>query len=88
LKKSKIVEAVFIKFTRYFTKNIVVKSSIRPDIRYPALGLAGYPAKTVSGASLILIQTNYAKRFNGKFKILSARLQNTSNKRRIKTKLK
>jgi hypothetical protein len=26
----------------YFTKNIVAKSSIRPDIRYPAL--AGYPA--------------------------------------------
>jgi hypothetical protein len=23
-----------------------------PDIRYPAFGLAGYPAKTVSGASL------------------------------------
>jgi hypothetical protein len=34
------------------TKNIVVKPSIRPDIRYPAFGLTGYPAKTVSGASL------------------------------------
>jgi hypothetical protein len=30
-------------------------SGIRPlpDIRYPAFGLAGYPAKSVSGASLI-----------------------------------
>jgi hypothetical protein len=26
---------------------------IRPDIQYPAFGLAEYPAKTVSGASLI-----------------------------------
>jgi hypothetical protein len=25
-----------------------------PDIRYPALGLAGYPAKTVSGAFLTI----------------------------------
>jgi hypothetical protein len=41
----------FYKFI-YLTKNIVVKPSIRPDIRYPAFGLAGYPAKTVSGASL------------------------------------
>ena len=24
-----------------------------PDIRYPAFGLAGYPAKSVSGASLL-----------------------------------
>jgi hypothetical protein len=32
-------------------------SGIRPypDIRYPALGLAGYPAKTVSGASLFTV---------------------------------
>jgi hypothetical protein len=29
-----------------------VNPSIRPDIRYPAFGLAGYPAKSVSGASL------------------------------------
>jgi hypothetical protein len=29
---------------------------IRLDIRDPAFGLAGYPAKTVSGASLIIIQ--------------------------------
>jgi hypothetical protein len=28
-------------------------SGIRLDIRYPAFGLAGCPAKTVSGASLI-----------------------------------
>jgi hypothetical protein len=34
-------------------KKIVVKPNIRPDIRYPAFGLAGYPAKIVSGASLI-----------------------------------
>jgi hypothetical protein len=26
-----------------------------PDIRYPAFGLAGYPAKTVSGAFLTTI---------------------------------
>jgi hypothetical protein len=53
----------------YFTNNIVAMKNIRPDIRYPALtgygirpdicypafGLAGYPAKTVSGASLIVI---------------------------------
>jgi hypothetical protein len=40
----------FIKFTRYFTKIIpvVAKSSIRRDIRYPAL--TGYPARSpVSG---------------------------------------
>jgi hypothetical protein len=41
------------------TKNIVVKRNTRPDIRYPALtgypafGLAGCPAKTVSDASLL-----------------------------------
>jgi hypothetical protein len=38
---------------RHFTKNIAIKSSIRPDILYPAL--TGYPAKTVSGASLVFI---------------------------------
>ena len=27
---------------------------IRPDIRYPAFGPAGYPAKSVSGASLVV----------------------------------
>jgi hypothetical protein len=47
-----------------FYKNIAVKPStgagIRPDIRplpgirYPAFGVAGYPAKTVSGASLLI----------------------------------
>jgi hypothetical protein len=43
------------KFIWYFTKNIFVKPNIRPDILYPAFGLAGYQAKTVpvSGASLI-----------------------------------
>jgi hypothetical protein len=38
-------------------KNIVVNPSIRPDIRCPAFGLAGYPAKTVSGASLEISET-------------------------------
>jgi hypothetical protein len=58
-----IVKAVFYKFIWYLTKNIVFKPrirplpDIRPDIRYPALGLAGYPAKTVSGASLIPQET-------------------------------
>jgi hypothetical protein len=28
-------------------------SSIRQDIQYPTFGLAGYPAKTVSGTSLV-----------------------------------
>jgi hypothetical protein len=32
----------FYKYICYLTKNIVAKSSIRPDIRYPAL--TGYPA--------------------------------------------
>jgi hypothetical protein len=36
-----------------FFQNIVAKPSIRPDIRFPAFGLAGYSAKTVSGASLL-----------------------------------
>jgi hypothetical protein len=31
---------------------------IRPDIWYPAFGLAGYPAKSVSGASLTIKQRN------------------------------
>jgi hypothetical protein len=35
----------FYKFILYFTKNIFVKPSVRPDIRYPALTgySAGYP---------------------------------------------
>jgi hypothetical protein len=35
---------------------MVVKQNILPDIRYPAFGLDGYPAKTVqvSGASLVI----------------------------------
>jgi hypothetical protein len=45
-------------------QKLVVKSNIRPGIRYPALpdiryptdGIAGYLAKTVSGASLFFIQ--------------------------------
>jgi hypothetical protein len=63
-----LLEPVY-KFSLYFTKNIVVTPNIRPDIQlnirypalldiwqdiqYPALGIAGYPAKIVSGASLI-----------------------------------
>jgi hypothetical protein len=39
----------FKKISLYFIKNKFVKT----DIRYPAFGLAGYPAKTVSGASLL-----------------------------------
>jgi hypothetical protein len=68
LLKTIIVKALK-KIILYFTKNIVAKTNIRLDIRYPALtgygirpdicypafGLAGYPAKTVSGASLIVI---------------------------------
>jgi hypothetical protein len=53
LLKNIIVEAFLKKFILYFTKNIFVKTNIRPDIRYPAFGLARYPAKTVSGASLL-----------------------------------
>jgi hypothetical protein len=32
---------------------------MRLDIRYPAFGLSGYPAKTVSGASLIIRPEQY-----------------------------
>jgi hypothetical protein len=49
-----IVKAVFINLFNILpkiSKNIVFKPSIRPDIRFPAL--TGYPAKTVSGASLV-----------------------------------
>jgi hypothetical protein len=44
----------------FYDKYIFVKPStgIRPKIRYPAFGLAGYPAKTVSGASLIITILN------------------------------
>jgi hypothetical protein len=40
----------------YFSKIIVVKPNIWPDIRYPAFGSAGYSAKAVPvfGASLLL----------------------------------
>jgi hypothetical protein len=41
---------VFQKYGFYGFESI--QPDIRPDIRYPAFGLAGYPAKTVSGASL------------------------------------
>jgi hypothetical protein len=39
--------------------DIYVKADIRRDIRYPAFRLAGYPAKSVSGASLF---KNFAKK--------------------------
>jgi hypothetical protein len=32
-----------------------VEFKIRPDIRYPAFRLAGYPAKSVSGESLVTV---------------------------------
>jgi hypothetical protein len=46
----------------YFTSNLYIEQNIRPDIWYPAFRLAGYPAKPVSGASLIeayLIRINF-----------------------------
>jgi hypothetical protein len=68
LQKSVIVKAVKIYLIPVFEKNIVVKPSIRPDIsgirplpdirpdiRYPAFGLPGYPAKAVPCASLVFI---------------------------------
>jgi hypothetical protein len=30
-------------------------ADIRPDIQYPAFRLAGYPAKSVSGESLVIV---------------------------------
>jgi hypothetical protein len=36
---------------------------IRPHIRYPAFGLAGYPAKTLSGASLYNVLSILVKDF-------------------------
>jgi hypothetical protein len=44
-----IVKAVFINLFTIFNKNIAAKPSIRPDIRYPAFGLAGYLAGRISG---------------------------------------
>jgi hypothetical protein len=43
-------------FSRYFDVQWKIPPDIRPapDIRYPAFRLAGYPAKSVSGASLLL----------------------------------
>jgi hypothetical protein len=45
---------LFYKFYLIFDKNIVVKPSIRPDIRYPAL--TGYP---VSGKNSIRCIPSY-----------------------------
>jgi hypothetical protein len=44
--------------TSYFTSDYNFELKIRPDIRYPAfrlpdIWLAGYPAKSVSGAYLV-----------------------------------
>jgi hypothetical protein len=36
-----------------FSDNLDVEPDIRQNIRYPAFRLAGYPAKSVSGASLL-----------------------------------
>jgi hypothetical protein len=43
----------FKKIILYFIKNTFVKTNIRPDIRYPAFGLAGYPAGRISGKNSI-----------------------------------
>jgi hypothetical protein len=51
--KGIIIKAIFINLFD-FTKNIIAKQSIRPDIRplpdirNPAFGLAGYPAVRIS----------------------------------------
>jgi hypothetical protein len=55
-------------------------SDIQPDIRYPAFGLAGYPAKTVSGAFLkitiqILLKRNYKPGYYILVRILELFLQ-------------
>jgi hypothetical protein len=42
-------------FFSYFTVHLNVVPKFWPDNRYPALRLAGYPAKSVFGASLISI---------------------------------
>jgi hypothetical protein len=52
LLKNIIVEA-FKKNLFCILPKIYLSIFVRPDIRYPAFGLAGYPAKTVSGASLL-----------------------------------
>jgi hypothetical protein len=46
-------------FIAYLTtgSHLHIELKIRPDIRYPAFRLAGYPTKSVSGASLF--NTNY-----------------------------
>jgi hypothetical protein len=40
-------------FISYLTSQLHIELKIRPDIRYPAFRLAGYPAKLVSGAPLL-----------------------------------
>jgi hypothetical protein len=52
LQKSIVVAAVFKKYTYLIFYRPL--PDIRPDIQPPAFGLAGYPAKTVSGASLLI----------------------------------
>jgi hypothetical protein len=54
LQKSKFFKAVFVNLFNILPKIKLSNQVTLPDIRYPALGLAEYPAKTVSGASLIL----------------------------------
>jgi hypothetical protein len=44
-----------IVYFMYFTRHLNVELKIRPDIRYPALRYAEYPAKSISGTSLINI---------------------------------
>ena len=40
-----------LKISIFFMKKILI-FNIKPDIRYPARLLAGYPAKSVSGSTL------------------------------------
>jgi hypothetical protein len=40
-------------FISDFIENCTVDLKIRPDIRYPSFRVAGYPATSVSGASLV-----------------------------------
>jgi hypothetical protein len=52
-----LVTKIYLLFYQKYSCQVSGRVSgirLSPDIRYPAFGLAGYPAKTVSGASLII----------------------------------